>query len=140
MLWGLVMSVFGFQQSYLYSLGGAIIFSLYILYDTSQLMNHLVRRRGASSGALPSCFAVPAAAAAAAAAAVASVVIVLVMLVLVLLLRLMCPCRRRCCFYCGGGGGGGDMRRRHRCCCRLRASQDFFWHSTRTSPTNNGTP
>lgn len=43
-LWGVVMSIFGFQQSYLYSLGGAIIFSLYILYDTSQLMNHLVRR------------------------------------------------------------------------------------------------
>lgn len=43
MLWGLVMAVFGFQQSYLYSLAGAIIFSLYILYDTSLLMNHLVR-------------------------------------------------------------------------------------------------
>ncbi|CAM9318519.1 unnamed protein product [Ectocarpus sp. 12 AP-2014] len=41
MLWGVVMSVFGFQQSYLYSLFGAIIFSLYILYDTSLLMNHL---------------------------------------------------------------------------------------------------
>ncbi|CAM9660851.1 unnamed protein product [Hapterophycus canaliculatus] len=41
MLWGMVMAVFGFQQSYLYSLVGAIIFSLYILYDTSLLMNHL---------------------------------------------------------------------------------------------------
>eukprot|EP00903_Cladosiphon_okamuranus_P011031 g10418.t1 len=41
MLWGLVMAVFGFQQSYLYSLAGAVIFSLYILYDTSLLMNHL---------------------------------------------------------------------------------------------------
>lgn len=42
MLWGLVMAIFGFQSSYLYSLVGAVIFSLYILYDTSQLMNHLV--------------------------------------------------------------------------------------------------
>ncbi|CAM9897578.1 unnamed protein product [Pylaiella littoralis] len=41
MLWGMVMAVFGFQQSYVYSLFGAIIFSLYILYDTSLLMNHL---------------------------------------------------------------------------------------------------
>lgn len=37
------MVVFGFRQSYLYSLAGAIIFSLFILYDTSLLMNKLVR-------------------------------------------------------------------------------------------------
>ncbi|CAN0560581.1 unnamed protein product, partial [Laminaria digitata] len=41
-LWGFVSAIFGVHQSYLYSVFGAVVFSLYILYDTSLLMNHLV--------------------------------------------------------------------------------------------------
>lgn len=42
-LWGLMMAIFGYRQSFVYSLCGAFLFSLYILYDTSRLMHHLVR-------------------------------------------------------------------------------------------------
>ena len=41
-LWGFISAIFGYRQTYIYSLLGATVFSLYILYDTSQLMNHLV--------------------------------------------------------------------------------------------------
>uniref|UniRef100_A0A7S3YE58 Ubiquitin-like domain-containing protein n=1 Tax=Lotharella globosa TaxID=91324 RepID=A0A7S3YE58_9EUKA len=36
-LWGLVSMLFGFQQNWFYSLGGALLFSAYILYDTSRV-------------------------------------------------------------------------------------------------------
>jgi len=39
--WGLVNSIFGWQLSFLYSLFGAILFSLYILYDTSNLIHRI---------------------------------------------------------------------------------------------------
>lgn len=40
-IWGFVVAIFGFRQSFLYSLLGAIIFSLYILYDTSLIIRRL---------------------------------------------------------------------------------------------------
>mmetsp|Transcript_14801 Transcript_14801/g.37043 ORF Transcript_14801/g.37043 Transcript_14801/m.37043 type:complete len:335 (+) Transcript_14801:88-1092(+) len=38
-MWGLVMSVFGFGSRYLFAMAGSVIFSLYIVYDTWRLMN-----------------------------------------------------------------------------------------------------
>jgi len=38
LLWGLVNAIFGWRTSFLYALFGAIVFSLFIIYDTSRLI------------------------------------------------------------------------------------------------------
>mmetsp|Transcript_27366 Transcript_27366/g.43433 ORF Transcript_27366/g.43433 Transcript_27366/m.43433 type:complete len:118 (-) Transcript_27366:155-508(-) len=39
LIWGLVSMLFGFKSNWFYSLGGALLFSAYILYDTSRLLH-----------------------------------------------------------------------------------------------------
>mmetsp|Transcript_15493 Transcript_15493/g.18671 ORF Transcript_15493/g.18671 Transcript_15493/m.18671 type:complete len:385 (-) Transcript_15493:295-1449(-) len=39
MLWGFGAMLFGFKTNWIYSLGGALLFSAYILYDTSRLLH-----------------------------------------------------------------------------------------------------
>ena len=39
LIWGIIASIIGFSTGFLYSLFGTIIFTLYILYDTSRLIN-----------------------------------------------------------------------------------------------------
>eukprot|EP00471_Norrisiella_sphaerica_P000839 CAMPEP_0184487832 /NCGR_PEP_ID=MMETSP0113_2-20130426/10361_1 /TAXON_ID=91329 /ORGANISM="Norrisiella sphaerica, Strain BC52" /LENGTH=383 /DNA_ID=CAMNT_0026870243 /DNA_START=65 /DNA_END=1216 /DNA_ORIENTATION=- len=39
MIWGFVSMLFGFQSNWFYSLAGALLFSAYILYDTSRLLH-----------------------------------------------------------------------------------------------------
>jgi FtsH-binding integral membrane protein len=41
LIWGFVISIFGYKQSFLYSLFGAFVFALYILFDTSLIMQRL---------------------------------------------------------------------------------------------------
>jgi protein lifeguard len=41
LIWGFVISIFGYRQSFLYSLFGAFVFALYILFDTSLIMQRL---------------------------------------------------------------------------------------------------
>eukprot|EP00467_Chlorarachnion_reptans_P016139 CAMPEP_0114538082 /NCGR_PEP_ID=MMETSP0109-20121206/29940_1 /TAXON_ID=29199 /ORGANISM="Chlorarachnion reptans, Strain CCCM449" /LENGTH=385 /DNA_ID=CAMNT_0001722051 /DNA_START=26 /DNA_END=1183 /DNA_ORIENTATION=+ len=38
-IWGFVNMIFGLQAGWIYSLGGALLFSAYILYDTSRLLH-----------------------------------------------------------------------------------------------------
>jgi len=40
-IWGLIVALLGWRTSFLYSLFGAILFCLFIIYDTNQICKHL---------------------------------------------------------------------------------------------------